>query len=67
MIYWARTILVQLNMDLDLEAYACVSPVWVAPLSGSLPCCVGRPSVRVGPLRVGPLWVPPPPVFLVST
>jgi len=29
------------------------------PLCRSLPCCVGRPSVRGGPLWVGPLWVPP--------
>ena len=41
----------------------CVSSVWVGPLCGSVPCYVGRPSVRGGPLWVGPLWVPSLPVF----
>ena len=41
----------------------CVSSVWAGPLCGSVPCCVGRPSVRGGPLCVGPLWVPSFPVF----
>ena len=40
-----------------------VSSVWAGPLCGSVPCCLGRPSVRGGPLWVGPLWVPSLPVF----
>jgi len=43
-----------------LVVSVCVSSVWIGPLCGSVPCCLGRPSVRGSPLWVGPLWVPSP-------
>jgi len=44
----------------------CVSPVWVAHLN-SIPVVCGSPLCGAVPLWAGPLWVAPPPVFLVST